>query len=584
MIENSVTLSEYNGPLSEATDEQLIIKAKSIFQKLYESNSFIRTCMKEADRFYQLRHWEGVPKKNEKEPRPTNPVLFSTIDSIHADIVDASPTTSIIGESSEQSEIAEMLDDVLKYIRKRRKFAKTYSKWSLNLIIYGMACSKTWWDASLPHGGDVSFSKVDPRSLLYDPNVENINDSHAVIEYWFMDKDMAKKTYPKFKGDNGTSDAAKWSDSFERLSEKSEKHNEENEILCFDLWWREPIVSEEADQSVKWNVYTCRVVGGKITSRNTNKSVYEHGEYPYDVTPLYSVPGRLWGMGIVDIFKDMQLHIDSTDQLLVRILKLAAKIRMLARRGADIDKQALMDYDEELIEGESIGDQDVRFLQAPPIPSWAIPYITHKIGLLKEESGQNQFNRGEGGKSITAASAIMALQEAGNKRSRKIISDSVYPWMEDITRKAVSIVAQYYKKDRTIMITGKDGHMKQAIISAEKIKKNKEIINCLIQVNPERNVPYKDAYHNETIGTLMQYGLPAEMAVYMLEYDRKDDVIKQYEESRDNTIKKQQQFIEQLQAEIQQKDGQLRQMENNIPRKQVGLGGTASHNAGFSNI
>ena len=56
-----------------------------------------------------------------------------------------------------------------------------------------------------------------------------------------------------------------------------------------------------------------------------------------------------------------------------------------------------------------------------PLNPYVMAHYNNKIEAIKEESGQSLFNRGESGRGVTAASAILALQEAGNKRSRLIV-------------------------------------------------------------------------------------------------------------------------------------------------------------------
>ena len=85
------------------------------------------------------------------------------------------------------------------------------------------------------------------------------------------------------------------------------------------------------------------------------------------------------------------------------------------------------------------------------LPSMVQQHLLLKIQMMKEESGQNQSNRGEGGKGVTAASAIVALQEAGSKRSRNLISH-FYDCFFEVVWLMASRVRQFYDEGRVFRV------------------------------------------------------------------------------------------------------------------------------------
>ena len=74
------------------------------------------------------------------------------------------------------------------------------------------------------------------------------------------------------------------------------------------------------------------------------------------------------------------------------------------------------------------------------------------------------MNSGGTAAGITAASAIAALQEAGNKTSRDMINTS-YRAYNDITAMEVELIRQFYTEERSFRITGVDNGYDYATIN-----------------------------------------------------------------------------------------------------------------------
>ena len=101
-----------------------------------------------------------------------------------------------------------------------------------------------------------------------------------------------------------------------------------------------------------------------------------------------------------------------------RNARLSSRQRFLVNEASGLNAADVADCDQEILTARTINESAVRQLATAPlnpqIPAAKLRYLE----MIKEESGQNLFNRGETGGGVTAASAIQALQEAGNKISR----------------------------------------------------------------------------------------------------------------------------------------------------------------------
>ena len=79
-----------------------------------------------------------------------------------------------------------------------------------------------------------------------------------------------------------------------------------------------------------------------------------------------------------------------------------------------------------------------------------------KIEELKETTGTKDVSLGGTSGGVTAAAAITALQEAGEKGSRDCLAGTYRAFVE-ITTQVIELIRQFYDSARTFRITGKDG-------------------------------------------------------------------------------------------------------------------------------
>jgi hypothetical protein len=149
-------------------------------------------------------------------------------------------------------------------------------------------------------------------------------------------------------------------------------------------------------------------------------------------------------------------------------IRQSSHIRMLVRNNSNIDKRDVADWTKDVITGDSIGEDSVRFLQSAPLTSLAMQQMYQLQTDLKQDSGQNQFTRGETAGGVTAATAIASLQEAGGKQTR-MRTHALNQGFKRITEQILWLVSEYYGENRVQMITGKDGEFREVDASASRL-------------------------------------------------------------------------------------------------------------------
>jgi len=107
------------------------------------------------------------------------------------------------------------------------------------------------------------------------------------------------------------------------------------------------------------------------------------------------------------------------------------------------------------VEGD-IDEERLRQIDIQQVSGAALNILQMKIDELKETSGNRDVSQGSTSGGVTAAAAIAALQEAGNKLSRDLISASYRSYTRECYL-AIELMRQFYDETRSFRVTGETG-------------------------------------------------------------------------------------------------------------------------------
>jgi hypothetical protein len=512
-------------------DKEFIGNAYSLFDEFYTAlTPFRKKCISNEE-FWKSNHWYEVAKKEPDEPRPVTPVLFSTLESLLADIMDNYPKAHIFSEEAKDERVAQGLEKVIGNILKKRNYRSTYREKVRQALKKGVSVQEVFWDVALSGGiGDINIRSWDIKSFLFDPTCENIQEGRAIFKFGFYHKNWFDKNFPgaflKMKEDGYTK---------EGYSDMPRNHNDE--YMVMEYWYK------TYDDEEKDIVHMAKLAGGILLERSekTNpEGMYNHGMYPFIVEPLYKMEGLPIGFGMIDVFKNLQQYADKLDQIILKNTLMSGKLKMLINKNADVDEEAMLDWSKEVVTAGRIDDGAVRWFQAAPLNPYVLAHMNGKLDAIKEESGQSQFVRGETNKGVTAASAILALQNAGSKRSRMII-DQMYDGFTSLIRMIVDLIKENYTESRIFRMDSKEGTYDMPF-SADLLKyqfdenlktpiivdgqKKEKYMDFEITIEVEKNTPYQTLYLNELAMNLLAAKIiDQNEALLMMTFDGKDKIV-----------------------------------------------------------
>ena len=139
--------------------------------------------------------------------------------------------------------------------------------------------------------------------------------------------------------------------------------------------------------------------------------------------------------------------------------------------------------------------------QDRPLPSHILAYMQQKLQTIKEESGSNDFSRGNVSAGVTAASAITALQEMSSKRSR-MEARRVHYGFKQAVRQMLEVIREFDIFPRQVVITV--GGEPQALIVNREMYRQMDggvllPIEFRVSIKPVRETKFTKLSNNQMI-------------------------------------------------------------------------------------
>lgn len=133
------------------------------------------------------------------------------------------------------------------------------------------------------------------------------------------------------------------------------------------------------------------------------------------------------------------------------------KKRFFLSSATNVNEEEFLDWNRPIVhvEGE-LTDNRLREIVCQPLSDIYLSVVQMKIEEMKDTAANRDVNSGGIGSGVTAAAAIAALQEAGNKVSRDMISAS-YRTDVSIAKLVVEDIRQFYDEARAFRIMAPNG-------------------------------------------------------------------------------------------------------------------------------
>lgn len=401
-------------------------------------------------------------KKQDGEPAMLQlQTLKSTFNNCVADQMDNMPEANLMPERPELQEAAEDMTDVVRFVFNQNGYEGTLHRRRVEDYLIGTSLTQIVWDRDMDNGrGDVAIIRWPIEAFLWDPAADDIQDGRANIKVSWHPLSWFVAHYPDaapYIGDeDGMHSGVGLTEAIQSLS------GDEGRAMLMEYWYRRYDAAKK-----KYTINVAYFAGGALLEHK--KNVYQHGMYPFVMEPFDYIEGKPVGDGLVGQLRPTMQYINRYAHYIDENLRMAAKNRLLVRKNAQLDMEALADFDQNIIEGQNIDEDSVRWFQSKPLTNMATEQMLQFQTDIKQDSGQSQWTRGETAGGVTAAAAISALQEAGGKITREH-TQMLNQGYKKIVEQVIWLICQFYTDKKERMITGRDGRSRVVLMSAEHLR------------------------------------------------------------------------------------------------------------------
>ncbi len=482
---------------------QAEIKAASeILREYKRAKSSLETRIVDNEKWWKLRHNE-----NSGEESSTSAWLFNTITNKHADAMDSFPEASCLPREKDDVEEAKKLSSILPSIMERNNFEQIYSDNWWYKLKHGCSAYGVFWNSEIEGGlGDIQIKKIDLLNIFWEPGVTDIQKSRNLFIVDLRDWDLLEAEYPQLRGkspDNPIDVKQYVYDDSVDVSKKA---------LVVDWYYK---VRNSSGRTV---LHYCKFVGENILFASENvaeyseRGWYDHGEYPIVLDCLFPEEGTVYGFGFIAVTKNPQMFIDKLNDAVLENAVMSAKPRYFAKLSAGVNEEEFLDWSKPIVHVEGdINEERLRPVTVSPLPASCINILQMKIDELKETSSNSDFSRGGVSNGVTAASAIAALQEAGNKISRDMLK-STYRAFTLVNYLCIELIRQFYSERRFFRVNDSHGGYEFAYYSNKNIREKDAGDNYIrkpvfdIAVKAQKKSPYSRLSQNEMAKELFRIG------------------------------------------------------------------------------
>lgn len=562
--EKEIQADEYlleEQPLDEKDREliEIIYDRLDIFE---EMNRSYHEMAKESRRIVHMDDPQqddpAIIKKNGKKTLQLQ-TLKSTINNVVADQMLNMPEAKLMPETMDMQDAADDLQAMVHYvIYCANNFEQMHYRRCEDFYGPGTAITQIAWDPDMAYGkGEIALIRWPLEAFLWDPTAENIQDCRAVMKVSWHPLSWYREHYPEagkyVTSDDGTHNNVGMTEG----QEDAEHSSDEKRALMIEYWWRTFDASTR-----RYKVNVAYAAGNALLDKA--EDVYTHGMYPFVIDVHDSVEGSLAGEGLVHELVPMMRYINRYMSYIDMNLRMSSKGRILVQRGSGIDKDALTDWETDVIEGDRITADSWTWMQNQPFNSAANQMMAQLQSDLKADGGANQFTRGETTGGIVSGKAINSLIEAGGKISSMRTEQLKYGFKQ-IVEQIIWLMAQFYDDDRTVLIAGRQLAVQ---VDTQRLfgKKTKGAVNpppYTVQIEVSSRDPQRIANQNQmfmeayTMSAQAQQFFPLSSLFQILNLDGKDKILPVIEANENY-----QEQMQQMQQQMEQMAQQMEQMQN----------------------
>ena len=435
---------------TEATQTQIDPLAHEV-QSQYDA------AFMEKDRLNLHDEWseyEDYYKNSQNEPEgPDDPasqtnIILPNVESQIADLSMEPLEILVDGWTKADRAHAPKAQKALEWIWDKNKMLPKRYKWESQRLKFGTGIWKVYFDGQGKGiQGMPIIEPVDPANFFPDPKVKSHENLH-MADYMIHAVSRPRRYIKRVYGPDAQ-------DITPNMTPSKNPDIYEGQATAFDS-----IAGDQALVLERWTLEddgTLRKVvvaddqvlyDSDEDEQRQEEGYYKINKYPFVMAPCYPLEGRVWGMGDIELLKPVQDLINDLDDQIRRNARLLGNIQKVIAVSSGINPNQWTNE-----AGLNIPARDIdgfRIIQPPEVPA----YIQNRRDTARDRetqmiSGRTDVVEGRRPGSLRAASAIMALQEAGMKRVvlKKLMSQQA---LSEVFTLVIDYITEYWTSEQEI--------------------------------------------------------------------------------------------------------------------------------------
>lgn len=561
---------EVSQVLADLTGEEFVQAATTLFQEFRDAYSSEWTRLNENEAYYQARYWENMSTTDEENAhQPKTPIIMSTVENLKADMADNFPQAIIRPEAPEDQQVAEVIGALIRQNHDAANYREEYIKSCHDMLVGGWCCEEVGYDPELNHGlGGAYIRNVDNHTVLVDPQVVDIQLGRAIFKMSPVTVEWLNQRYPSLAGEFQA-------DSFTLEKDNELQYDSNKTILLIEVWFKQYVAEGKDGKEGHWVVHMAHIAGGQLLDDSRDEKpdgYFQMGEYPFVISTMYRRKNSPLGYGVPDYFGQAQEDSDRLDAVVMKNAAMASRNKILNTESSGFDSEDLADWSKNVHEGDNLNG--VTWFANPPLPSYILGQGDVIRGRVKEESGSNDFSRGNTTAGVTAASSIMALQDMANKRVRMVMMSKMEAYKKAV-RYEIEFEREFNTLPRqlTLTINGQQvqAEFQSSIMERETALGNRIPIEFMISIKIEKENRWATTAQNELVLQMVQLGIiqPAQ-AVELMEFEGKEALLNKVAQGAQQPSPEEEEAMAQEQA-AQDEQAQIEQILGGLPSPEEAL-------------
>lgn len=528
-------------------DDSVVAEGFRLLLEYKRGKSVLEQRIISNEEWYRLRHNRVQGGASKSPIDPHSAWLLNSLMNKHADLMDNMPVPAILPRERSDEQTAQVLGEIIPVILERAGFDEIYDRCSWYKLKNGTACYGVFWDGGADGGlGDITLGRVDLLNLFWEPTVQDIQDSPNLFCVRQMPVEILREQYPgmEFTGDRGL--------TVEQYI-RDDARDDSKCALLVDWYYKKA-----------GKLHLIKFASGKLLYASENdpalaeRGLYDHGKYPFVFDTLFPLEGLPYGFGFIDVMRDPQTYIDQLDQCILYNARLAGRPRWYISDSTGINEEEFADWSRDFVHvAGKVDEEHLRQITVNPLNAYIINHREAKIAEMKETSANRDVSSGGTQSGVTAASAIAAMQEAGNKVSRDMLKSS-YRAYRKVVELVIELIRQFYDVGRVFRVVAENGAAEYVSFDGQQMALEGRRPVFDIEVSPQKSNPFNRLSQNEFAKELYQAGIfrpdMADQALAMLdmmEFEGKQKVVEKVQQGQ--TLFQQVQALQQACAQLAQR-------------------------------